>query len=457
MLHTEETEASTTPEQPEHRQIEYISATKSKNTRTTYQSALRQFEKWGGHLPTTPDIIKAYLLEQAKRISPRTLDIHLSAISYFHEQHHPDHPNPTRDVSVRDIMEGIRRVHGRPKRKAKALGLNHIAKMIKWQNKQPDSIKKRRDVALLLVGFFGAFRRSELVAITIEDISWEPEGILIRLPRSKTDQTGAGIYRAIAKGSGAACPVAALKAWLSASHIRTGPIFRAVNRWGGVSEKALNPTAVNDLLKKWGKSCKFDFTLQLSSHSLRRGLSTSAARRNLSFELIKRQGGWKSDATVREYIEEGRHFEDNVSSILTRDLNRIVNSDEDIEAQSRADRITVLRQKWRASEKARKRYAAAYRQERKVNKALAEKVVELELEIRKLQERLSSQEATWSIPIHRERITPDFSVFSTGNPDDRGYVSAMVHKLDKIETSLSEKLARLISHLESPPSAPTTS
>src|SRR5690606_2293590 len=112
-------------------------------------------------LPADPQIITKYLVENAERLNPSTLDIHLSAIGYFHNKRYPSAPNPARNADVRMIMEGIRRVHGKPKRKAKALMLEDVARLLKWQEKQPENLKRYRDSALLLVGYFGAFRRSE--------------------------------------------------------------------------------------------------------------------------------------------------------------------------------------------------------------------------------------------------------------------------------------------------------
>lgn len=93
-------------------------------------------------------------------------------------------------------MEGIRRVHGKPKRKTKGLRLEHIAKMIDHLSQLPNTQKKSRNLAIILTGFFWAFRRSELVGITVEDLHWEPEGLIIQLSKSKTDQAGQGLTRA---------------------------------------------------------------------------------------------------------------------------------------------------------------------------------------------------------------------------------------------------------------------
>jgi integrase len=303
----------------------YLQAATSDNTRKAYRSAIRQFEKWGGRLPTDRDTVIRYLLARAESINTRTLDLHLTAISQWH--HYQGVVDPVQDPMVRKTMEGIRRTHGQPKRKAKALRLEHIAQMVNHLRHLPDSKKKRRDNAMLLTGFFGAFRRSELVAIQVSDLVWEPEGLIIRLPRSKTDQQATGLARALPFGASSCCPAKAIKVWLDAADISGGPLFRPVNRWDQVQAKHLNPGAVNDLLKALGEACQFDFVPDLSSHSFRRGLSTSAARERVDFELIKKQGGWKSDSTVWEYIEEGQQFSNNASLVLMDKMSTMLGQD----------------------------------------------------------------------------------------------------------------------------------
>lgn len=297
----------------------YLQAATSDNTRKAYRSAIRQFEKWGGRLPTDRDTVVRYLLARAESLNSRTLDLHLTAIGQWH--HYQGIVDPVKDPLVRKTMEGIRRTHGQPKRKAKALRLEHIAQMVNHLRHLPDSKKKQRDIALLLTGFFGAFRRSELVAIQVSDLVWEPEGLIIRLPRSKTDQQATGLARALPFGASSCCPAKAVKMWLESADIVSGPLFRPVNRWDQVQAKPLNPGAINDLLKVLGNACQFDFVPDLSSHSFRRGLSTSAARERVDFELIKKQGGWKNDATVWEYIEEGQQLSNNASLVLMEKLD----------------------------------------------------------------------------------------------------------------------------------------
>lgn len=300
----------------------YISAATSDNTRKAYRSAIRQFEKWGGRLPSHRDQIAHYLLNKATTHNPRTLDLHLTAISQWHYQQNLK--DPTRDSLIRKTMEGIRRQHGRPKQKAKALRIEHITTMTHYLQQQPQDHRTKRDLALILIGFFAALRRSELVSIQVSDLSWEEEGLIIRLPKSKTDQYGKGLTRAIPFSQQSFCPSSALKDWLNSSGIITGPVFRPINRWGQIQTQQLNPAAVNELLKQLGKKCNFAFAPQLSSHSLRRGLSTSAAREGVAFEHIKKQGGWKSDQTVWEYIDESNQFSENASAPLIEKINKLL-------------------------------------------------------------------------------------------------------------------------------------
>ncbi|MFK4752509.1 MULTISPECIES: tyrosine-type recombinase/integrase [Oceanospirillaceae] len=264
---------------------QYLSQATSDNTRKAYRSAVRQFEKWGGRLPASKDAVIQYLLARAQTLNPRTLNLHLTAISQWHL--HQGVADPTHDPLIRKTMTGIRRTHGKPQQKAHALRLEHIAKMIRWLDQQPEPLTPARDAALVLTGFFGAFRRSELVAIRVEDLQWEPEGLVVALPRSKTDQQGRGLYRAIPFGPDSCCPVRSLRRWLAVSGIQSGPVFRAINRWGQLQPGALNPASVNELLKKLGQRCQFDFAAELSGHSFRRGLSTSAARENVEVRPVK--------------------------------------------------------------------------------------------------------------------------------------------------------------------------
>jgi len=294
-------------------QQHYLQQATTPNTRRAYQSAVRQFQAWGGALPADETMIVQYLLAQANRLNPRTLTLHLTALSHWH--HYQGFTDPTALPGVRKTLKGIQRTHGTPKRKAKALRLEHILILVTYLSQQP-GLKALRDSALIQMGYFGAFRSSELVVLTVEQCQFEPEGLIIQLPRSKTDQEGQGKTKALPYGRLPLCPITALKQWLEAAEIQAGPIFRGIDRWDRLRPHALYVTSLNPMLKTVGKACGFDFVPELSSHSLRRGLATGAARAGASFESIKRQGGWRSDSTVREYIEEGQLFDDNAADSL---------------------------------------------------------------------------------------------------------------------------------------------
>jgi site-specific recombinase XerD len=301
------------PMMPAPTAAHYLQKATAHNTRRAYQSAIHQFQAWGGKLPTDEATLIRYLLAQALRLNPRTLILHLTALSHWH--HYQQFTDPTALPAVRKVLKGIQREHGLPKRKAKALRIEHITAMVEWLNQQT-GLQALRNSALIQVGYFGAFRCSELVSLQLAHLHFEPEGLIIQLPRSKTDQEGKGKTKALPYGTQALCPVSALRHWLESGNITQGAIFRAIDQWGHVKEKALYVTSINPILKSLGKHCGFDFIPQLSSHSLRRGLASGAARAGASFESIKRQGGWRSDATVREYIEEGQYFDDNAANSL---------------------------------------------------------------------------------------------------------------------------------------------
>lgn len=299
-------------------QQRYIHASTSENTRSTYRTAVRHFEQWGGRLPTHSGVLLRYLTENAHTLNPRTLTVYLTAISQWHL--YQGLVDPTQAPDVRKTLEGIHRIHGKPKQQAKALTLEHLVAMLHYLDQQPPTPKIVRDRALLLIGFFGAFRRSELVAITAQAIAWEPDGVLITLARSKTDQQGNGVVRAIPRGTTQICPAVALRHWLTMAAIQSGPVFRGINRWQTIQQKALSPSSVTAILKTLGKACGFNFTPELSSHSLRRGLATSAASEKLPFEWIKKQGGWQHDGTVWGYIEESQRLSDNVGLPLMQKM-----------------------------------------------------------------------------------------------------------------------------------------
>ncbi len=299
----------------------FIRAATSENTRQTYRSAIRQFEKWGGRLPCNSDTLLHYIRDRSTIINPRTLDLHLTAISQWHRfQHLPD---PTQTPTVKKVLKGNRRLHAKPKHKAKALDLNSLKRLIEHLDSQRSSTKKIRDKALILIGYFGGFRRSELATLTMENISWHSDGMIINLTKSKTNQECDDQLRAIPSSNPPFCAVYALKKWLQIAKITEGFIFRGVTRWEHVNDASLSPASINAILKEYAAQAGLNDVELISSHSLRRGMATSAGRAGVDFALIKKQGGWKQDSTVWGYIDEGRIFENNASLQLLKAIEEI--------------------------------------------------------------------------------------------------------------------------------------
>jgi len=288
----------------------YLAAATSVNTRKAYQSDIRQFEQAGGKLPASPEDVVNYLQTQAKRLNSRTLNRRLIALKHWHT--YQGFPDPTVNPIVAKTMIGITRTHGRPKDKAPALTPEDLQRMIEKLNTS-SSLMDLRDSALLQIGFFGALRRSEIVNICYENIKWEKEGIEILLPSSKTDQTHEGQYCSIPYGNELLCPVKALENWLSRSGIKEGAIFRRINN-NMIVGNALTPLSINHIIKRRAREANLSNAQELSPHSLRRGLATSAARANTSIHIIMRAGRWKQVNTVMEYIEASERFTDNAAS-----------------------------------------------------------------------------------------------------------------------------------------------
>lgn len=205
----------------------YQIAATSDNTRRAYQADIRHFEAWGGQLPATTESILRYLHAFAETLNPRTLSRHLTAIKQWHR--YQDFSDPTQAPIVTKTLTGISRVHGKPKEKAPPFLPEHLVQVANYLAAQ-NTLLACRDNALLQIGFLGAFRRSELVAIRVEHINWQPGGIEILIPQSKTDQLNAGQYCAIPNGNEQLCAVRALKEWLEKGSINEGFIFRAIQR-----------------------------------------------------------------------------------------------------------------------------------------------------------------------------------------------------------------------------------
>lgn len=289
-------------------------AAMSEATRRAYYSDLKDYSTQSiAGLPASIQSVLDYLHCRADQLNPRTLRRRLSMIRKWHQLHRL--PDPTNDLVIKDKIKAISRAHGTPKVKAKALRLPALLALVNYCDAHR-SLLCTRNKALLLMGYFGAFRRAELVSLVWESIEFVPEGMTIQLPRSKTDQQGEGFICAIPFGPDHYCPVRALLDWRDASGKYEGSIFRRLTNQGKILQLPISSHHWNHQLKQLAHQAKLPNADQITSHSLRRGSTTEAASRGAPLTTLKQHGRWRSGNSVLEYIEEGRRFKDSAARLL---------------------------------------------------------------------------------------------------------------------------------------------
>ncbi len=287
---------------------------RASSTRTKYERDFAAFETWCQGmtfraLPASPATIALYLTELAELgRRPATLDRKLAAIAHVHRA---AGYGSTRDPGVSAVRSGIRREAGvAPEQKAPVL-VEELATLLATLGAD---LADLRDRALLTMGFFGAFRRSELVALNVADIERSRDGLTVKVRRSKGDQEGEGAEKGIPFAlSPAMCAVRALEAWLTAAAITEGPLFRCVDRHGRVHATALDGRSVARIVQRTATRAGIDGS-RLAGHSLRAGFATSAARKGKSLDAIMRQTLHKSPQVARSYIRHAQVFDDNAAA-----------------------------------------------------------------------------------------------------------------------------------------------
>jgi len=295
---------------------DFAQASASPATRRAYSSDWRQFSAWcaalgARPLPASPETVCAYLAHLANEgRKVATIGRALSSISQAHKAAGLDSPRAS--GVVQRVFRGIRRTLGVSPRRVSPLVTPELRAVV---GGLPDTLAGKRDRALLLLGFAGAFRRSELVALNVEDLATVPEGLVALVRRSKTDQEGQGKRTGIPFGPDAGlCPVRAVRAWLDVAGIREGSLFRAVTRDGRVLPWRLSGHSVACIVKRSLERAGFP-SGDYSGHSLRAGLATSAARARVARHRIAVQGRWApGSAIVDTYIRDVAAFEDNAAA-----------------------------------------------------------------------------------------------------------------------------------------------
>ena len=288
---------------------EFVTAAVAENTRRAYRQELEDFHRWGGVVPCSPEMLAAYIADRAGTLSPYTITRRVVGICRAHVSQ--GLPDPAKNDLVRTVLRGVRRKNGVPQRQVAPLLKQDLLAILPHMQ----GTKGLRDRALILLGFAAALRRSELVALDVQDLQFVKEGVIVHLRRSKTDQQGEGRKIAVPYGRTSACPVKAVERWLEHAQITAGPIFRSVGKGGHVGEGRMADQSVALILKAYASLAGLN-ARNISGHSLRSGLVTSAAQAGVATHKIQQQTGHRSVEMVAKYIRDANLFENNAAGLL---------------------------------------------------------------------------------------------------------------------------------------------
>ena len=283
--------------------IDNLKSSKALNTIRAYKSDISDFIGFCNRhnlkfLPSNPNIVSLYLTSLSKKFKFSTLKRRLASISMYHKT--KGHYLDTKHPIISENLLGIKRIKGSIQIGKKPILISELKLIIKEINKENLSeLEKLKDRTLLLIGFSGGFRRSELVEVLIEDIDFVEEGVKILIRRSKTDQSGEGFVKAIPYFSNQEyCPVTNLKKLIKKLEINKGKIFNICDK------------SVALKIKKYAKLAGLDYQ-KYAGHSLRSGFATSTAENGAEERSIMAMTGHKSTQMVRRYIKEANLFKNN--------------------------------------------------------------------------------------------------------------------------------------------------
>ena len=307
---------------------------RSKNTRRAYEADWADFEVYCAQhrfptLPATDRVVQLYInfCGDIRGFKLSTIERRMAAIATKH--HDEGHTSPTDSVVVKLAWKALKNAYKKRKKKPKrAIVVDEVAQLVKAlvpleidadvdartrKRLEVANLRILRDRALLLVGFAGAFRRSELVAITHENVYFDPQGFRIRLEFSKTNQDGDDPeYVAVVKGHGETCPVQALKSWLEAAAITAGPIFRNIDRHGNLGA-SLSDKAVALIVKQHALLAGLD-PAAVAAHSLRSGFVTTAERKRIHRKLTMQQTRHETEKMITVYSQGIGLYDDNATA-----------------------------------------------------------------------------------------------------------------------------------------------
>ena len=282
--------------------LKNLKNSKANNTLRAYKADFRDFslfcqQNGFSSMPTDPKVLTLYLTQLSKSSKYSTLKRRLASISVIHKLN--GHYLDTKHPVITENLLGIKRIKGTYQRAKKPILINDLKKIIEVINKDKNKKNTLKNKALLLIGFAGGFRRSELVEIQYEDLEFVPEGVKIFVKKSKTDQSGEGMTKGIPYFSNPDyCPVVSLKKWIEEGDVKSDKIFDMSDR------------NVALIIKRYARVAGLDEN-KYSGHSLRSGFATSTAEQGAEERSIMAMTGHKTTQMVRRYIKEANLFKNN--------------------------------------------------------------------------------------------------------------------------------------------------
>ena len=292
-----------------------LKSSKANNTLRAYKSDFKDFGAFCAKhgfksIPTDPKIVSLYLTHLSKNSKISTLRRRIVSIGMVHKLkgHYLDAKHP---LIIENLL-GIKRQKGSAQIGKKPILISHLKSIINVINEQKiDEVKKNRDKTIILIGFGGGFRRTELISIDYDDLEFVPEGVKIIIRRSKTDQFGEGMVKGLPYFEKEKyCPVINLKNWLKVSKIKSGPIFRRFIKGSNLTDYRLTDQSVALIIKEYLNLAGIE-NKNFSGHSLRSGFATVAAGSGADERSIMAMTGHKTSQMVRRYIKEANIFKNN--------------------------------------------------------------------------------------------------------------------------------------------------
>jgi len=294
---------------------DYVLAADRENTVRSYASALKNFEEvWKGLLPSTSDTVARYLAEHATPYRLSTLRLHIAALSRWHADN--GFPDPTRAPLVHKVLRGIRSKHATAQRRARPLLLDVLEDVSTWllaaqaaarqQGNRTKELRLSRDRALVLLGFWRAFRSDELASMRISEVqAVRGQGLTCRPGRTKTtdeDEDRSFYCPALSR----LCPVDAYIDWIELSGRTSGPVFPGIDRWGNISAAHMASQAILPLLRRILAEAGTAEAATYSSHSLRRGFAGWASANGWELKELMEHVGWRDASSALRYIDVPR-------------------------------------------------------------------------------------------------------------------------------------------------------